>query len=495
MITDSIKMKKEGAPFRKTFQTALIPQAKEVLIGSIPISTYFGNDIKTFNDQYKDRTNVNLNIDIKIKDTTIGITRIEKRYLSDGLPITSRPMKFEDTVNIYAIILIPVMHEKSADEESREFFKLDMNPTPGHKYGSSSDGFNSFIPLDNENDHLGVERRDSRELLAKMIHLYAVPTSIRKVSENEGMDGKVIDGTQNDRALFHTDQGDYFEENSGKYDPSLLRIAKMGLQNPRKLAEDTIVLDTRSRGGGIKNDITKKQIGKIDKSSLSNWDIGYFDGEAYQENGIVVVRVSDRILKEAESEEAARMEVEKAIAKYKAFGVYPIVEYYSEKETHEKMLLENYEFMYNKHINYHQPSLSKGEYVIAFMQIGSQDNYVLQLKGDAVYGIRVPGYHFTESTYELHIKSLKEVTASNRSAATIIVSYQDGTKETIVMGAIEQSQWMIQKQDIVLNKPVQDMKILVNEDASTPTGNVLIDYVLLKPKGITNKEFHETHQI
>ena len=55
-------------------------------------------------------------------------------------------------------------------------------------------------------------------------------------------------------------------------------------------------------------------------------DIGYYDGEPYQENGVIIVRLDNSLLKEFGGR-FTQGEIEAKVKRWLGFGVYPIIEF------------------------------------------------------------------------------------------------------------------------------------------------------------------------
>lgn len=467
--------------------TQVTSYTKDVLVGEIPISTYFGDDPKIFYDKYKNvNGTIQIDIDISIDNTNVSILSTQYKYKIDGKALNERKVEFNDIVQIYATIQIPVEYEFKKTGTS-ERYQLDFNPTPGHKYHIAEDGFQGLIPLNTDEKKYTPVEHESKELLAKMMNIYLIPYRLRYVSTND-KPGAVIKGTYNYNTLHHSENDRIFTPGENEYDVSLIRLGKVALQSQRQLNRDTVLLDTRSRGGGIRKDITKEEIKVTDEASLFNWDIGYFDGEAYQENGIVILRVSNRLL-DGVNDAAIREDLfRKAFDKYKAFGVYPIIEFYDEEEELNKNILTNSEFINGYDINYHLDSVSQGSYEIAVKHEGSGDDYILILHGKAIYGIRVPGYKIHDGEkYQLQIKIKRDAKANDHDAAHVYINYEDGTSDTIVSNQVKESTtWEIIKVDLDIKKAVKDLVISINEHSGIVRGDTYVDYIKLLPMGYVN---------
>ncbi|ECP9029759.1 hypothetical protein FU976_08060 [Campylobacter jejuni] len=390
--------------------------------------------------------------------------------------------------------------KEDADGIPKDFFHLDLNPTTGHRHTVAYNGFHQWIPIDIDKETYSIpeEENSSTELLVKQIHVYLRPFCIRYVDPaNPLKDGYVIEGTVRRRTLFHTDEEWWFNPKDYKYDMTLLRLGKVMLQANSNMIDNMTILDTRTRGGGLDESLTKEIIRQVNEESMYHWDIGFFDGEAYQENGVIVVRVPRSILKsETNPNGFHETEVQEAIAKHKTYGVLPIIEYYEPVTDENKYnMIPNPEFLNNQHIGYYDPVRSKGEYEVIRTPIGSGDDYVLMMKDTAEYGITIPGYKFEANQYRIDIKALKEQDAPARSAGTVEIFYKDGTTQQIQLSQLNSDQWMIYKEHIDIKANVHHVTITLNKTSEARTGSILCDYIMLHPSPNISNDTTEIHEI
>ena len=453
----------------------------KVLLGSYKIADLFPNNPDI-------NTNTLFDLSFNVIDAK-GFEAIQAFYSNDTL-ISSRKAKKDDIINVYGFITTPVVKDiKMLDPEILGYFHLDFNPTPGHKYTVNQSGNFENIPSEHDKQLLSSElaEKNSLELLAKPIHIYLKPTLIRDHQ------GKPIYSTIRNKAIYHTDEEFWFNPNDYYYEPTMLRLGTIYVQANSNMNEDMIILDTRSRGGGLKESISRKIIEQVDKKSLEYWDIGYHDGTPYQENGVIIVRLPNTLLKQFHESE-----IQQAISKHKAHGVLPIIEYYDPNvdQVYQKGLLENTEFLYGEHLSYYNPSLSKGSPQILYQE-GTGDNYILRLPLQSQYGLTIPGYRFDKSEhYQIEIKCKLDEEATPRNVAIIELYYDDGTKETIKDGFINQKIWTIKKIIIPIQKPLHKVNILFNDANQYSKGSIDIDYVLLYPIiHIEDKNEVETYKI
>lgn len=483
----------QAPSFYKEYMTSDRKRTVDVLINSISVRDIVNsNDELSYmiNEKYYAYGVIEFDIDLEFEFNAEVIGK-KISFKSDGLLLGQRKVLIDDVINIYLQVVIPVNYENNPDGKSeKNFFMLDMNPTSGHYYSSADvEGFPE-IPLIDRN-YLGANReRPSNELLAKVLTLYMVPYHIRRVTDHV-----IIGGTERNEVLAHTDRQGYFDPTHPEYDPTLLPLALLSSQSPFS-SEDIITLDTRLRGGGIKEEVTLQEIKNKHEPSLFNWDIGFFDGEAYQENGVFVLRVPEtRFINMKEEERNIEKErIERAVDKFKAFGVLPIIEYFEEGSVPSGEILRNPEFddPDEPHIGYYNEALSSGDYKIEYRDLDAGDNMVLTLKDNAVYAISVPGFRFDpEKTYTLQVKCMKEdKEVSDRSIAKVTYIYED-KQEVKEMKKATSLSW--QRIDHVIKNDGQLKELLIETNKSdTPIyGTLFIDYISIKEMDVAPNEEQE----
>ena len=88
----------------------------------------------------------------------------------------------------------------------------------------------------------------------------------------------------------------------------------------------TVLVDSRTRGGGLITGMTDSLRKELEPESDFYLDIGYYDGEPYQENGVIIVRLDNHLLKEFGGR-FTHSEVEAKVKRWLGVGVYPIIEF------------------------------------------------------------------------------------------------------------------------------------------------------------------------
>lgn len=464
-----------------TFTTGTLPKKQRKLVETIAVSSYFGNDAAAFYNEQKVHGGVEIIVNTEITNRFGMVLSIEGLFKADGLSTSERSAQWEDVIEIYVNYIEGVEYEATITHAKNKFYSLDMNPVSGHHYTSAHESDFKYIPVEHQLASAeNIKERQSIELGTNPVYLYVIPKEIRNPQT-----GDVIGGTKRDRVIFHTDQEEYFNPNHINYNPGLFLLAELMNQNPMHLHEDTVYLDTRTRGGGIKTDVSRKEIEKRDNTSLYNWDIGYFDGQAYQENGVFVIQVDANRFKGMADEEIIREKesIEKAVDKYKAFGVLPFVEFKQDVEVEIGELIPNGEFEKGKPCGYFSEGLSSGNWSIPYKELGAGDNFVVQLIDDAKFVIRIPGFNFNQGEkYQFEIKGMKDpnVITMTRSAGKITLKYEDGSEEAYRMNEFTQSYWLSIQQEFYSDedKTLKEVLIEINDEGQR-NGTMYYDYVSL----------------
>ncbi len=196
---------------------------------------------------------------------------------------------------------------KGYHDNNGVFWHLDLNPTKGH-YCTYLD------PMDNT-----IKDVPSFYLIDKVIYFY-IRASVR--SEKDLAENLQPISDVNKYTVMHT-----FEKiESNEY----LLIGEIRIR-PNSNQQNIRLFDSRTRGGGLDSYITLNDIQRTEPESIYYWDIGYWDGQPFPENGIAVIRISRYILKEYGGR-FTKVEVEEKVQKHLALGVLPIIEYMNDPE-------------------------------------------------------------------------------------------------------------------------------------------------------------------
>jgi len=180
---------------------------------------------------------------------------------------------------------------------------FDLNPSGPFMYSVQelSEGSQTFSTL-----------RPTTELIDKTIYLYLLPSIV--VTDVEPYTAPLDHSAYNIRHAF---------EPIVAYDHLLLATIRI---SSNSIVENSKLVDIRSRGGGLRDDITSKIIQQFGPDAESFWDIGYWDGEAYPENAVLIIRIPKTTLKEYGGRFTME-NVNEIVDKYAACGVLCLVEY------------------------------------------------------------------------------------------------------------------------------------------------------------------------
>jgi hypothetical protein len=183
---------------------------------------------------------------------------------------------------------------------------VDLNPTRGHE---------CTYPVVNNG---AVEYQDipTYKLLGKTLYLYMLPYQIiRQTGES----------TIEETTIRHTWDKDELTLLQVAH-PEMIVLGSIKLMNNYSVY-DVITLDTRKRGGGLKEELTDDQIERFDELSMNMWDISPFDGRLYHPNGITVIKLPKEVLVE-NGGHFTNDEVKTIVDNHIALGVMPIIKYY-----------------------------------------------------------------------------------------------------------------------------------------------------------------------
>lgn len=180
---------------------------------------------------------------------------------------------------------------------------LDLNPNKHHMMTNVTPGLTESEVAD----------VPSFQLVDKVVYIYMKPAIIEKGIGNYEYNNEVLHHT-----LYQLSDIELLEQN-------LLLIGSIYVR-PNSSFYSLQVTDTRTRGGGILEDISDKLRQELEPESNFYWDISYWDGEAYPENAVIVIRLDKKLLQQFGGR-FTEDEIQTAVNKHMAFGTLAIVEY------------------------------------------------------------------------------------------------------------------------------------------------------------------------
>lgn len=195
------------------------------------------------------------------------------------------------------------------DPDSGIFQHLDLNPTAGHTH--------TVRMYDEAGRFLRFQEEASERLLNREVFVYLLPVFSR-----------YLDRTEEEEHPARHCFGEAEWRKVKAAHPEALLIGRIQVRENTDI-EQAVVMDARRPGGGLKEHITQEQIERRVGYTSAFWDIGGYDGLAYYQNGVTVVRLPERVLK-ANGGPFEESGIRDILSRYLAFGVYPLLEFVPE---------------------------------------------------------------------------------------------------------------------------------------------------------------------
>jgi len=184
--------------------------------------------------------------------------------------------------------------------------KVDYT-TPNKSYHFKGYGGNRL----NLNPYPGYDR----SLIGRPIYVYILPQYVAS------MNGQIISESVNETTIRYTIEPNIFNPLRPEYDPTALQLGVVYITTSVDI-QQLIMLDTRRRGGGVRDSLLMSEIKRMVSESHSHWDIGYGAGMSYQRGGFVVIRLPRAIKDEFPNEN----DIIEAIERNISAGVQYIIE-------------------------------------------------------------------------------------------------------------------------------------------------------------------------
>ena len=258
---------------------------------------YLRNDIQTVK-VYRQKENELYDISI------INIS------FSEGIILTKEAISENDVILVDYTYLEEFYVYRGFNRNELDFCRIDLNPNQYHTYGDLNKEPSELAPTMN--------------LFNKTIYFYLRPTVRYQIdSENDDLinTDEELDRIllQNKETLYHT---------IDKYEPESeldIYIGSVYIRQNTSL-HSTILIDTRTRGGGVLEEMKDSLRKQLEPESDFYLDIGCYDGTPYQENAVIIIRLDNSILKEYGGR-FTQTDIEEKVNKWLGLGVYPIIEY------------------------------------------------------------------------------------------------------------------------------------------------------------------------
>ena len=260
---------------------------------------------------------------IKENETTITLFKklddelfeihIRDISFSDGIIITEETISENDNIVCNYTYIEESYVYRGFWRNQNDFARIDLNPNKYHTYSDLN-----YTPS---------ETKPSKNLFNKVIYFFMRPTIeyeveadndslIYDVEKDDGV-GKVI--LENKDTLYHQIDNSQPESDHDIYIGSVYIRQNTSLHS-------TILVDSRTRGGGVIESMKDSLRRELEPESDYYLDIGYYDGEPYQENGVIIVRLDNSLLKDFGGR-FTQGDIESKVKRWLGFGVYPIIEY------------------------------------------------------------------------------------------------------------------------------------------------------------------------
>lgn len=235
---------------------------------------------------------------------------IEYISFSEGIIITREAVSENDVVLVDYSYLEENYVYRGFYRNDSDFCRIDLNPNQYHTYSDLNKEPSELAPTKN--------------LFNKTLYFYLRPSIRYRVdSDNDDLIDIEIDKDKillyNKETLYHT---------IDKYEPESewdIYIGSVYIRQNTSL-QSTVLIDTRTRGGGVIEEMKDSLRKQLEPESDFYLDIGCYDGTPYQENAVIIVRLDNSILKEYGGR-FTQTDVEQKVKKWLGLGVYPIIEY------------------------------------------------------------------------------------------------------------------------------------------------------------------------
>jgi hypothetical protein len=123
-----------------------------------------------------------------------------------------------------------------------------------------------------------------QQFIGKGIYVYLLPEYVKDA------EGAVIAASVTDEPLRFTTSPEIFDPLRPEYDPLAVMLGVIYVSTALDISGLSI-MDTRRRGGGIKDGANAQEVARLVTESAAYWDIRHGTGSSYQKAGFIVVRL------------------------------------------------------------------------------------------------------------------------------------------------------------------------------------------------------------
>lgn len=231
--------------------------------------------------------------------------------IHNGTIYLDEPVHFADDLFVnYTYEETFVTYRGYYDDDEGRFMHLDLNPSPGH-----------FCTLP-------TGMQPTAQLLNKEVYLY-----LRSHTDSYGGHRE-----QTIRHVF----GQKRWERVKRAHPSALLLGVFQVREPSTV-QDVTVMDARSRGGGLADHVSRRDIDARGQEHAHYWDLDGWDGDAFYQNGVLVVRLP-KTLRLSDGGSWTESEIRDIVERHAAFGVHVIIHYVDDTPTTTTAFLQGASF-------------------------------------------------------------------------------------------------------------------------------------------------------
>lgn len=257
----------------------------------------------------------------KVDDELFPI-KIKDISFSDGVVITKDSISENDTIVANYSYVEESYVYRGFWRNEQDFARIDLNPNIYHTYSDLT-----YTPS---------EDKPSKNLFNKVIYFFMRPRVIYEIKseKNDSLIFDLEDDSQIGEILTENEDCLYHKIDDAQPDSDIdIYIGSVYIRQNTSL-HSTILVDSRTRGGGVISSMKDSLRKELEPESDFYLDIGYYDGEPYQENGVIIIRLDNSLLKEFGGR-FTQGDIEAKVKRWLGFGIYPIIEYvdaYSKRE-------------------------------------------------------------------------------------------------------------------------------------------------------------------
>lgn len=124
----------------------------------------------------------------------------------------------------------------------------------------------------------------SRDLMGKAIYVYLLPQYVKDTNN------AIIASSYTSEPLRFTTTPEVFDPLRPEYDPLAVLLGVIYISTSLDITE-LMMMDTRIRGGGIREELNASEVIRLIQESSTYWDIHHAAGSSYQRAGFIVVRL------------------------------------------------------------------------------------------------------------------------------------------------------------------------------------------------------------